>query len=179
VDSVFTRHFEAPRLLVVKGSDPHWQFCHVDDLVAALELAARGRVSGVVTVASDGFLTQDEVELATGMRRIELPARLAYGTAERLHRIGFTPAQASELAYTAEQWVVPSTRLRAAGWEPAYDNASAVAALVEEKGVRAAGRTVGGRHIGRDATLGAAGATVAVLGTAAVVRQIRRQRRGG
>jgi hypothetical protein len=36
-----------------------------------------------------------------------------------------------------------------------------------------------GRRLGRDATLGAAGATVAVLGTAAVVRQIRKQRRGG
>ena len=180
VDSVFTRHFEAPRLLVVKGCVPHWQFCHVDDLVSALEAAALGPLDGVVTVACDGFLTQAAVEDVTGMRSIELPARLAYGTAERLHRIGITPAPASELAYTAEPWVVPSTRLRAAGWEPAHDNASALAALVEEKANRAAARAAaGGRHLGRDATLGAAGATVAVLGTAAVVRQIRRQRRGG
>ena len=178
VESVFTRHFEAPRLLVVKGSDPHWQFCHVADLVSALEAAALGRVSGVVTVAAEGFLTQAEVEAATGLRRIELPARLAYGTAERLHRLGMTPAPASELAYTAEPWVVPSTRLRASGWEPAYDNTAALGALVDEKAARAA-RGGAGRHLGRDATLGAAGATVAVLGTAAVVRQIRRQRRGG
>jgi nucleoside-diphosphate-sugar epimerase len=174
-DSLFTRHFEAPRLLVVKDSSPHWQFCHVDDLVGALELAATGVVEGTVTVASEGYLTQDEVEEITGMRRIELPARIAYGTAERLHRLGMTPAPASELAFTAEPWVVPSTRLRAAGWLPRYDNRSALAALVEEKGRRPAS----GRRLGRDATLGAAGATVAVLGTAAVVRQIRRQRRGG
>jgi nucleoside-diphosphate-sugar epimerase len=177
VDSVFTRHFEAPRLLVVKDSRPHWQFCHVEDLVGALELAATGAAEGVLTVGCEGYLTQEEVEEATGMRRIELPARIAYGTAERLHRLGMTPAPASELAYTAEPWVVPSTRLRAAGWTPAFDNRAAVAALVECKAQHAAAGS--GRRLGRDATLGAAGATVAVLGTAAVVRQIRRQRRGG
>jgi nucleoside-diphosphate-sugar epimerase len=176
VDSVFTRHFEAPRLLMVKDSHPHWQFCHVDDLVTALTRAALGHVEGVVTVASEGFLTQAEVELIAGMRRIELPARIAYGTAERLHRLGMTPAPASELAYTAEPWVVSSARLREVGWSPGHDNARALRALVEENARR---QPVPGRHFGRDATLGAAGATVAVLGTAAVVRQIRRQRRGG
>ena len=176
-DNVFTRHFEAPRLLVVKGSRPHWQFCHVEDLVSALELAAVGAAEGVLTVGSDGYLTQEEIEESTGMRRIELPARIAFGTAERLHRLGMTPAPASELAYTAEPWVVPSTRLRAAGWTPVFDNRAAVAALVECKTRPAAAGS--GRRLGRDATLGAAGATVAVLGTAAVVRKIRRQRRGG
>ena len=176
VDSVFTRHFVASRLLVVKDSRPHWQFCHVDDLVSALTVAALGDVDGVVTVGSEGFLTQAEVEAIAGLRRIELPARLAYGTAERLHRLGMTPAPANELAYTAEPWVVPSTRLRATGWRPAHDNAGALRALLEEN-ARNAGAP--GRHFGRDATLGAAGATVAVLGTAAVVRQLRRQRRGG
>jgi nucleoside-diphosphate-sugar epimerase len=176
VDSVFTRHFIAPRLLVVKDSRPHWQFCHVEDLVSALTLAALGDVDGVVTVGSEGFLTQAEVEAIAGLRRIELPARIAYGTAERLHRLGMSPAPASELAYTAEPWVVPATRLRAAGWRPAYDNTAALQALLEENALRV---TTPGRHFGRDATLGAAGATVAVLGTAAVVRQIRRQRRGG
>ena len=39
VDTLITRHFEAPRLLAVKGCAPRWQFCHIDDLVSALELA--------------------------------------------------------------------------------------------------------------------------------------------
>jgi len=176
VDSDFTRHFVAPRLLMVKDSRPHWQFCHVDDLVSALALAALGRVEGAVAVGSDGFLTQAEVEAIAGLRRIELPARMAYGTAERLHRLGVTAAPASQLAYTAEPWVVASTRLREAGWRPVHDNASALRSLMEENARNA---DLGIRHFGRDATLGAAGATVAVLGTAAVVRQLRRQRRGG
>jgi nucleoside-diphosphate-sugar epimerase len=175
VDSVLTRHFEAPRLLVVRDARPRWQFCHVDDLVAALELAALGLVSGVVTVGCDGWMDQDEVELVSGMRRIELPASLAFGTAERLHRIGAIPAPASELQYVVHPWVVPSTRLRAAGWRPTYDNPTALGVLLEQVSGHHA---VAARRVGRrDATIGAAGAAVAVVGTAALVRRARRKRR--
>lgn len=177
LDSVLTRHFEAPRLLVVRGSQPRWQFCHVEDLVTALEHAALGTVSGVVTVGCDGWLEQEEVELLSGMRRIELPPALAFGTAERLHRLGVTPAPASDLQYVVHPWVVPSTRLRAAGWQPAYDNATAFAELLEEiRGHHA----LAARRLGRkDAAIGAAGASVAVIGTAALVRAARKRRRGG
>jgi nucleoside-diphosphate-sugar epimerase len=176
VDSVITRHFEAPRLLYVRGSSPRWQFCHVDDLVSALVWAALGRVDGVVTAGCEGFLEQDEVEQISGRHRIELPSRFAVGTAERLHRAGLIPAASADLHYVMYPWVVPSTRLRAAGWRPAYDNAHALAALLEEV---TGHHAVGARRVGRrDATIGAAGATVAVIGTAALVRRARRKRRG-
>ena len=55
VDTFVTRHFEAPRLLVVKGSAPRWQFCHTDDLVSALELAVTGEVAGAFAVGCDGL----------------------------------------------------------------------------------------------------------------------------
>ena len=176
IDSVLTRHFEAPRLLVVRDSAPHWQFCHVDDLAAALELAAIGEVSGLVTVGCDGWMEQSEVELVSGMRRIELPASLAFGTAERLHRLGVLPAPASDLQYVMYPWVVSSDRLRAAGWLPTYDNPTALGVLLEQvRGHHA----LGARRVGRrDATIGAAGAAVAVVGTAALVRAARRKRRG-
>lgn len=175
VDSIVTRHFEAPRLLVVRGSNPRWQFCHVEDLLSALELAAVGAVEGAVTVASDGWLEQEEVERISGLRRIELPPSLAFGTAERLHRLGVLPAPASDLAYLMHPWVVPSTRLREAGWSARHDNASVLALLLEQvQGHHA----VAARRLGRrDATLGAAGAAVAVVGTAALVRRARRARR--
>jgi nucleoside-diphosphate-sugar epimerase len=176
VDSLLTRHFEAPRLLVVRDSTPRWQFCHVDDLAAALELAALGTVTGVVTAACDGWLGQEEVEKLSGLRRIELPSALAFGTAERLHRLGVIPAPASDLQYVVHSWVVPSTRLRDAGWRPAYDNATALGVLLEQVSGHHA---VAARRVGRrDATIGAAGAAVAVVGTAALVRAARRKRRG-
>jgi nucleoside-diphosphate-sugar epimerase len=185
VDSVVTRHFEAPRLLAVKGGRMHWQFCHVDDLVSALELvvttglgdrSAEGR-HVVASVGSTGWLDQGEVERITGKRHIELPASVAFGTAERLHRLGATPASSSVLQFLVYPWVVDGRRLAEHGWQPAYDNEAALRAALAESSGRLA---IGGHRLGRrDAAAGAAvGATVALVGTAALVRRARRRRRG-
>jgi len=175
VDSVLTRHFEAPRLLVVRDSHPRWQFCHVDDLLTALEMAAVEQVTGVANVGCDGWMEQEDVELVSGLRRIELPAALAFGTAERLHRLGVIPAPASDLQYVVHPWVVSSNRLRAAGWKPTYDNPTVLGLLLEQVSGHHA---LAARRVGkRDATIGA-GAAVAVVGTAALVRIARKKRRG-
>ncbi|RBM11905.1 SDR family oxidoreductase [Streptomyces sp. PT12] len=176
-DTALTRYFESPRLLVVAGSRPRWQFCHVDDLVSALEFAARERVDGELAVGCDGWLEQEEVEELTGIRRMELPPSVALGAAARLHRLGLTPSPAGDLAYTMYPWVVSGSKLYEAGWRPSWSNEEVLAELLTE----VAGRhTVAGRRLGRkDAatTLGAAGATVALVGTAALVRRARRARR--
>ncbi|HUB22923.1 MAG TPA: NAD-dependent epimerase/dehydratase family protein, partial [Streptosporangiaceae bacterium] len=85
VDTLVTRHFEAPRLLTVKGCAPRWQFCHVDDLTSALEFTVGGGIDGQFAVGCDGWLEQDAVEQISGLKSIELPARLTFGTAQRLH----------------------------------------------------------------------------------------------
>ena len=85
------------------------------------------------------------------------------------------PAPASDLQYVVHPWVVPSTRLLEAGWRPTYDNPTALGLLLEQ--VRGH-HTLASRRVGRrDATIGAAGAAVAVVGTAALVRAARRKRR--
>jgi nucleoside-diphosphate-sugar epimerase len=176
-DTALTRYFESPRLLVVAGSRPCWQFCHVDDLISAMEYAVLGKVEGEMAVACDGWLEQEEVEALSAMRRMELPQSVAFGAAARLHRLGLTPSPAGDLAFTMHPWVVSGSRLHEAGWRPAWTNEEVLAELLEE----VAGRhTVAGRRLGRkDAvTLGAAGATVALVGTAALVRRARK-RRGG
>jgi nucleoside-diphosphate-sugar epimerase len=175
VDTFVTRHFEAPRLLTVKGSAPRWQFCHIDDLVSALELAVAGEVTGAFAVGCDGWLEQEKVEELSGLRGIELPAGLTFGTAQRLHRVGITPAPATDLRYVVYPWVVDCAALRAVGWQPGYDNEAALAELL---GQRTGRHAVAGRRLaGKEATITAAGATVAVIGTAAIVRQVRKRRR--
>jgi nucleoside-diphosphate-sugar epimerase len=179
VDTYLTRHFEAPRLLVVRGTEPIWQFCHVDDLLTALEYAALGKVEGVVPVASDGWLTQDQVEELSGMRRMELPEGLAVGAAERLHRLHLTPAPASDLQFVMYPWAVSTAKLRESGWEPAYTNEEAFAELLANLGGH---HTALARRLGKKdaaAGLGAAAGTVALVGTAALVRRARRKRRAG
>ena len=115
------------------------------------------------------------MERISGLRRIELPAGLTFGTAQRLHRVGINPAPVNDLQYLVYPWVVDCQTLRAAGWRPAYDNAAVLAALMEARAIhRAAAR----RMPGKEATITAAGATVAVIGTAAIVRAARRRKRG-
>jgi len=178
VDTLVTRHFEAPRLLTVKGCAPRWQFCHVDDLTSALEFAVGSGIDGQFAVGCDGWLEQDEVEQISGLKSIELPARLTFGTAQRLHRLGVTPAPAIDLRYVVYPWVVDCATLREAGWRPRFDNAAALRVLLDQRNGRHA---VAGRRIARtEVTVTAAGATVAAaaIGTAAIVRRARRRHRG-
>lgn len=175
IDTLITRHFEAPRLLAVKGCAPRWQFCHVADLLSAIELAAAGEVSGAFAVGSDGWLEQDQVEALSGLRQIELPAGVTFATAQRLHRAGITPAPVADLHYVVYPWVVDCKALREAGWKPTVTNEQALRVLLEQ---RAGHHAVAGRRLAKkDATITAAGATVAVIGTAAIVRQVRKRRR--
>jgi nucleoside-diphosphate-sugar epimerase len=190
VDSVFTRHFEEPRLLAVKGARSCWQFCHLDDLMDALVLVSVGTPRApdagqpddglcCAVVGSSGWLEQADVERITGKRHIELPAAVAFGTAERLHRLGLTPASADDLQYLVHPWVVETRRLQDLGFTASYDNEAALrAAIAESTGSTA----IGGHRLGRkDAAAGAGaalGATVALVGTAALVRRARRRRHG-
>lgn len=169
----------APRLLRIRAAATRWQFCHVADLAAAVELAAlapAGALDGPANVSCAGWLDHDELERVSDRRSLELPERVAVGTAERLHRLGLTPAPPSELAYLVHPWVVDSARLRAAGWTPAYTNAQAVADHLRDRGERGRGVRLDAR--GATAATAAAGAAVALVGTAALVRRARRRRSG-
>jgi nucleoside-diphosphate-sugar epimerase len=179
IDTILTRHFEAPRLLVVRGCAPRWQFCHVDDLVSALELAAAGMVTGDFAVGCDGSLSQGDVESLSGLKSVELPARLTFTAAQRLHRLGATPAPSAELRYVVYPWVVDCAALRAAGWRPSYSNTEALEVLLAN---RAGHHAVVGRRLARkDAAITAAGAVgtaAAAIGTAAIVRHARKKNKG-
>jgi nucleoside-diphosphate-sugar epimerase len=167
-DSPMLRQLSAPRLLAARGTEPLWQLCHVEDLLAALELVALSDLTGPLPVACEGWLPQSGVEQVTGKRRIELPASVAVSTAERLHRLGVTTSSPRELDHLIAPVVVGSERLRDAGWTPAWSNDAAL-------------RTHLAHQAGADSHAGAytaAGATVALLGTAALVRRARRRRRG-
>lgn len=155
------------RLLAVRGVEPLWQLCHTDDLLTALELAAVGQVRGAVAVGCDGWLSQREVEHLASRRRLELPAAFALSTAERLHRIGATTGSPQELHRLLYPLVVEPRRLHAAGWTPAWTNSAALTAHL-------AGRPPG---TGRAGSYTTAGATVAMVGTAALVRKARQRRR--
>jgi nucleoside-diphosphate-sugar epimerase len=177
IDTLLTRHFEAPRLLMTRGCEPRWQFCHVDDLAAALERTALGEVGGDLAVGCDGSLSAAEVAAISGLKTVELPARLTFGAAQRLHRLGVTPSPAAELRYVVYPWVVDCAALRTVGWQPSFSNSEALAMLLAGRMGRHA--VVGRRIARKDAAVtaaGAAGTAAAVIGTAAIVRHARRKK---
>jgi len=175
VDTVLTRHFEAPRLLTVRGASPAWQFCHVDDLGTAVAVVVATGLDGAVAVGAPGWLSQDDLERLTGMRQVELSLGAAMGTADRLHRVGVLPAPATDLSFVVFPWAVASDRVRAAGWEPVHDNETCLGVLLD--GIRGSYAVAARRLDRKDAALGAASAAVALVGTAAIMR--RRRRKGG
>ncbi|GAA5158520.1 NAD-dependent epimerase/dehydratase family protein [Ornithinimicrobium tianjinense] len=175
VDTMITRHFEAPRLLTLRGTRPAWSFCHVDDLASALLVLARAdEVPDELAVSSWGSLSQQDVEELSGMRHVELSESSAHSAADRLHRLGAVPVAASDLAYVAHPWVTEPHRLAALGWQPAHDNASCLATLLDQ--VRGHRAVMARRLRSRDAVgaaAGAASAAVAVIATAALLRRRR------
>ncbi len=167
-DGALLQSLTGPRLLAVRGVEPLWQVCHTDDLLAALVLAAESGLTGAAAVASDGWLTQREVEALSGQRRVELPASVALSTAERLHRAGLTQGTPAELDRLLAPLVVEPRRLREAGWAPTWTTRDALVAHLVSR--PAAGGRAGAY------TAAGAGATVALVGTAALVRRARRRR---
>ncbi len=176
VDTVITRSFEVPRLLALRERAPVWQFCHVDDLASAVAVVLDRGMTGVMGAGADGVLVHEALERSSGLRSVELPARLAQATAERLARLGLLPSPVGDLAYVVHPWAVSAARLREAGWQPEHTNEDCLAVLLE--GVRER-RSSRGARLPREAALGAAGAAgaaVAVVATAAVLRQARARR---
>ena len=165
---------DGPRLLVVRGTKPIWQFCHLEDFAGAVAATVTGHLTGPLNVGCEGWLEQTEVERILGRRRVELPADVAVGTATRLHAQGVSGDPASQLDYLIHPWAVSVDRLREAGWQPAYTNEEALTSWAQGRPLLPLRITVKGATAAAGA---AAGATVALVGTAALVRRARRNRR--
>ncbi|MEP7764815.1 NAD-dependent epimerase/dehydratase family protein [Sanguibacter sp. 25GB23B1] len=177
VDTLITRHFEAPRVLTLKGARRDWQFVHVEDVADAVVAVVAHGLTGRITVGAlrDGepdVLSPEDVLRVAGMRAVDLPAVTAFATAERLHRVGVLPLPASDMTFAVYPWTVGAGSLHDAGWRATSSSEECLRILLAQvRGrVGVAGRRVGGRDA---AALGAAGAAVALLGTAALWRRAR------
>jgi nucleoside-diphosphate-sugar epimerase len=120
------RSLKAAAAIEVGGQDPPVQFLHLDDLAAAVALAASGGMDGAYNVAPDGFVDGETCrELAGRVPRVRLPEEAAeeVGRFRWRHRLAPTPPGITP--YTMYPWVVANDRLRQAGWEPKFTNEQA------------------------------------------------------
>lgn len=173
VDNFITRQLELPRVVTVSGHRPPVQVVHVDDVVAAFQLAATTDMPGAFNVAAPGWLSLDEALAVLGRHSVDLPEEVAWGLASAAWRIGIGESPAGYLPYIMHPWVVDVRRLEAAGWTAHHSNRDALAALAAEHGpyVR-----VGPVRVRREQVAWAATAAVGVTAVALARRLARRLR---
>jgi nucleoside-diphosphate-sugar epimerase len=152
--------------------DPPAQFLHLDDLAAAVVLAAERRLDGVYNVAPDGWVLGERVRALSGaVPRLKLPARLNEVVGNLRWRFQRGPIPPGLRSYTRWPWLVANDRLKAEGWRPTVTNEQAYV-----EGTEAKWWTMITPKRRQELALGGL-ALLLVLVTAGVVQAVRRARR--
>jgi nucleoside-diphosphate-sugar epimerase len=113
--------------LRVRGAALPVQVVHVDDLAAALALAATTDLPGVYNVAADGWLEPDAARAL--LPRPSVPAVPEEALERALRRtwvVGIGDIPPGVVPYLAHPWVVANEKLRATGWSPTRTNEQAI-----------------------------------------------------
>jgi UDP-glucose 4-epimerase len=130
IDTALTRYFSMPVIPTVLGFDARLQFCHEQDALDAVELAAVSDVDGTFNVAGDGIIMLSQAIRLVGHVGVAVPT-FAMGTIGSVVRpvryVDLSPEQVAFLTYGRG---VDTTRMRTVlGFEPRYTSAEAFAQL--------------------------------------------------
>lgn len=112
VDNQITALFERKRLLRIRGSESPFVFIWDTDVVAIIQQAVTGPVTGVFNVAGDGALTISEIAGLLGKPMLTIPEpvlRAALAVGCRLRLTPYGPEQTMFLQYRP---VLDNTRLK-------------------------------------------------------------------
>lgn len=180
VPSLLLDTFVGSRVLGVRGHRPPLQFLHVDDLLEAILHAARQRLSGPHNVASEGWLSADDVEAILGRRRLDVPEEVVFSSTERLRVAGLSPLPRGAVHHLMHPSVADVSRLVETGWRPRHANRDVLAELAARHGDRVVvGPVTTTRQEVRQAASVAAGLTGGLLALGLVARRRRRGDEGG
>ncbi|MEO7398798.1 MAG: NAD-dependent epimerase/dehydratase family protein [Ilumatobacteraceae bacterium] len=114
--------------------DPGAQFLHLDDLAAAVLLAAQKRLDGVFNVSPDGWVASDRVRALSGSApKVKLPDRVGEVVARIRWRFQRGPIPPGLRSYTQSPWLVANDRLKQEGWRPTVTNEQAYVEGTEAK----------------------------------------------
>jgi nucleoside-diphosphate-sugar epimerase len=152
--------------------DPPAQFLHIDDLAAAVLLAAEQRLDGVYNVAPDGWVAGERVRaLAGAVPRLKLPEWASEVIGNMRWRFQRGPIPPGLRSYTRWPWLVANDRLKAEGWAPTVTNEQAYV-----EGTEAKWWTMVTPKRRQEIALGGLGAALAALGIG-IWRAVRRAQR--
>lgn len=133
IDNAWTRlMLEQPRFTLVKGHRPPVQLAHLDDVLGAFRFAIDNDLDGAYNVASEGWLSTDEMLAVSDQKTVEIGEEVAYSMMDQMWQMGISPAPAGFLHYAMHPWVMSPDKLIKAGWRPKHTNRDALVELVEE-----------------------------------------------
>jgi UDP-glucose 4-epimerase len=136
VDNQITALFERPRLLKVRGSDSPFVFIWDTDVVAIIQQAVTGQVTGTFNFAGDGAMTVDEIAASLGKQVLAVPEpvlKLALRVARRLR---LTPYGPEQTVFLKHRPVLDNRRLKEVfGYTPSRTSAEAFAGWKRARGL--------------------------------------------
>jgi len=103
----------------VTGVTQALQFLHEDDAASALHSAGKVSATGVFNVATDDWLSENEIAAIAGSRVLRLPLRLTLGVAELSARAKFLPFGADRACMLNGPLALdPAAAEKSFGWKP-------------------------------------------------------------
>ena len=112
VDNQITALFEARRILKIRGADSRFVFIWDTDVVAIVEQAVTGSVTGVFNVAGDGALTIDEIAGLLGKPLLTIPEPLLRAGLAVGKRLGLTAYGPEQTRFLEFRPVLANDRLK-------------------------------------------------------------------
>lgn len=119
VDNQITALFERKRLLKIRGSESPFVFIWDEDVVAIIQQAVTGSVTGVFNVAGDGALTITEIASLLDKPLLTIPEPVLRGALAVLSRVGLSPYGPEQTRFLQYRPVLANQRLKSVfGYTP-------------------------------------------------------------
>ena len=126
VDNQITALFMRPRLLRIRGAESPFVFIWDTDVVAIIQQAVTGSVTGVFNVAGDGAMTVEEIAASLGKPTLTVPEPVLRAALRLGRRLGLTAYGPEQTKFLQFRPVLDNTRLREVfGYVPDYTSAEA------------------------------------------------------
>lgn len=138
LDGWRVRWLQSPRLPIVATHSPPHQLLHLDDLAAALHVAAVGQLDGDFNVAPDGWLAHDELCQLVGRRSVEVPEAVAFSGTRQAWEHGVATLPPGALHLLMHPLVLRADALHAAGWHATRSNREVLKEVIAAHGSKVA-----------------------------------------
>jgi UDP-glucose 4-epimerase len=132
LDNTISRLFSRGMGLRPRGSDPHTQFVHEDDLTAAIRLVLARQAQGIYHVTSDDTIALSEMLRRAGMYAPEFPVELMCRLADAAYTFRLSPISSHWINMFRHSMVGSNEKIkRELGWRPSHTSSELFELVLE------------------------------------------------